>query len=139
MHICSHHFSQSSSPTCFAHLSGQTLFLGSHTGDSHILEIARSPLSGIGSPTLTIHSNIKTVSPEDFFASLDDKGKALDLDGDVSMEDKDISKGTIFQTKGSLLKRLESFKNIAPIIDAIVVDLDESGQVCRCHDDSPSR
>ena len=58
------------------------------------------------------------------------KGRAIpqvdDMDVDVAV---DYSKGRIVEPFGSFVKVLESFKNIAPIMDAIVVDTDGSGQV----------
>ena len=64
-------------------------------------------------------------------AKLSTKGKGravlqddMDIDGDI-----DCSKGRIVEPVGSFIKILESFKNIAPIMDAILVDTDGSGQV----------
>jgi hypothetical protein len=75
---------------------------------------------------------IKPVSSGSLMAKSSAKGKGratlqdddMDVDGDV-----DCSKGRIVEPVGSFIKVLESFKNIAPIMDAVLVDTDGSGQV----------
>lgn len=41
----------------------------------------------------------------------------------------DPTKGTIIGSEGSFINVLDTFKNIAPIVDAVLVDTDGSGQV----------
>ena len=50
----------------------------------------------------------------------------------MDIDDELESKGTgcIVATKGSFLTVLETHKNIAPIIDAVLVNIDNIGQVC---------
>jgi DNA damage-binding protein 1 len=63
------------------------------------------------------------------------KEKALEMDvdavGDMSGTKKEDG-GLIVLGKGSYLSVLEVFKNIAPIVDAALVDTDSSGQVSIC-------
>lgn len=76
-------------------------------------------MSSCDSPTLPIPSSILTVPP----TSLDPvnpKGKGLDLG---------VGKGRVIATEGSFIDVVHTFKNIAPIRDAVLADLDGSGQV----------
>jgi DNA damage-binding protein 1 len=59
------------------------------------------------------------------------KERALEMDVDVgdSSGTKKEGRGLIVLEKGSYLSVLEVFKNIAPIVDAALVDTDGSGQV----------
>ena len=58
------------------------------------------------------------------------KGRAILQDDDMDIDgDVDCSKGRIVEPGDLFIKILESFKNIAPIMDAILVDTDGSGQV----------
>lgn len=78
-------------------------------------------------PTLPIpHSITTTISLENFNKLDDDKGK-----GPSSIHGNGIKKGHIVTTYGSFLEVIQTFKNIAPIRDAVLADLDGSGQVCR--------
>lgn len=66
-----------------------------------------------------------------------DKGKgkstsSMDVD-DVDERAK-IFKGCILQSKGSRLEVLSTYRNIAPINDAILVNIDAGGQVCNVSD-----
>lgn len=54
------------------------------------------------------------------------KGRAL-ADNDADL--KDITKGLVLATMGSYITVIDTFKNIAPIMDAVLVDTDGSGQV----------
>lgn len=56
--------------------------------------------------------------------------KTLDqTDGKGKGPSTDVAKGCVVATKGSYIDVLQTFKNIAPISDAVLVDLDGSGQV----------
>jgi len=60
------------------------------------------------------------------------KGGAISQDDDMDVDvdvDVDRSEGRIVEPVGSFIKVLESFKNIAPIMDAILVDTDGNGKV----------
>ena len=48
----------------------------------------------------------------------------MDVDSDS------LSSGRVITPQGSHLKVLQSFKNIGPVNDALLVDLEGSGQVC---------
>ena len=48
---------------------------------------------------------------------------------DATQESPKPAKGKIVQMRGSVLSVSESFTNIAPIVDAALVDVDDSGQV----------
>lgn len=78
------------------------------------------PISALESPTLPIPTNIPSVPPSVLVPSAKGKGKA---DAD-SKEDR----GYIVNSKGTYVSVLDTFKNIAPIRDAILVDTDGSGQ-----------
>jgi DNA damage-binding protein 1 len=56
------------------------------------------------------------------------KGKGRALDDDDSM--KDSTKSCVIESSGSFISVLHTFKNIAPIMDAALVDIDGSGEVC---------
>ena len=60
------------------------------------------------------------------------KGRALDDDDDDDDDlfSKDAAKGCVIQSSGSFINVLRTFKNIAPIMDAALVDIDGSGEVC---------
>ena len=49
---------------------------------------------------------------------------------DVDSESEMIKNGHILGTRGSYLSVLDSQKNIAPIMDAVLVDIEGTGQVC---------
>lgn len=44
-------------------------------------------------------------------------------------EDVPIKEGKIVRTKGTFLEVLQTYDNIAPILDAALADIDGSGQV----------
>jgi len=62
------------------------------------------------------------------------KERALEMDVDAvgDSSTKKEGRGLIVLGKGSYLSVLEVFKNIAPIVDAALVDTDGSGQVSIC-------
>lgn len=101
--------------------------MGSHMGDSQLLRIHPSPISDHGSDTLPIPLGISTVSPTSLSPG---KGKARASDDDVDMSDaREGRDGRVVATKGTYIEMLETFQNIAPIMDAVLADLDDSGQV----------
>ncbi|TFK70374.1 hypothetical protein BDN72DRAFT_542903 [Pluteus cervinus] len=119
---------ESSAPTTLTYLSSQAIYLGSHVGDSKILQISPTPSSLFTTPTLHVPSEISTVHPDQLMKQADKKGKAPAIDDDVDMESGDPSKGSVLRTTGSFLNTITTFKNIAPILDATLVDIDGSGQ-----------
>jgi DNA damage-binding protein 1 len=90
-------------------------------GDSQLLKIHQTPVSALDSPTLPISPEMKATPPTDLISPSKGKGKA---DADIQEP-----KGFIVEGVGSHVSVLESFKNIAPIVDAVLVDTDGSGQV----------
>ncbi|KAA1475747.1 hypothetical protein DENSPDRAFT_842582 [Dentipellis sp. KUC8613] len=109
---------QVSAPTSLTYLTAQMLFLGSHAGDSQLLHVLQSPQSGIDAPTLAITPEVRTMPPSSLMSS--SKGK-----GTVDIRP---SEGCVIAAKGQYLEVLDTWKNIAPILDAAVVDTDDSGQ-----------
>jgi DNA damage-binding protein 1 len=49
---------------------------------------------------------------------------------DVDNESEMTKNGYILGTRGSYLSVLDTQKNIAPIMDAVLVDIEGTGQVC---------
>ncbi|KAG5639200.1 hypothetical protein H0H81_005679 [Sphagnurus paluster] len=78
------------------------------------------------SPTLPIPAQIKTIAAVNFGRASTGKGKGRATDDDNN--DRDPSKGVVVQSMGSFISIVETFKNIAPIVDAILVDIDHSGE-----------
>lgn len=99
------------------YLANQVVYLGSHFGDSQLLQISPFPVSSPDCPTLPIPASIRTIKPKD----LGTMAKNRNDDG---------TEGIIVNGIGSHLIELESFNNLAPIVDGILVDTDNSGQVC---------
>lgn len=115
-------------------MTNQVLYLGSHLGDSQLLQLTTGPTSLEAPSSLIIPEGVKTVSKESLTTVLSKKGKGKadvdDHDMDVDSEGgDDYSKGRVVEPSGSYLTVLEAYKNIAPIMDAVLVDVDGSGQV----------
>ncbi|KAJ3503729.1 hypothetical protein NLJ89_g8306 [Agrocybe chaxingu] len=94
---------ETSSPTTLTYLTNHIVYLGSHLGDSQLLQISQSATSAQDSPLLIIPSEIKTVSPGSLSNVPSKKGKEKAL----AQDDMDVD------DDGA-----ESFKSIAPIMDA---------------------
>ncbi|KAJ6557241.1 CPSF A subunit region-domain-containing protein [Mycena vulgaris] len=117
---------ETSPPTTLTYLANQILYVGSHAGDSKLVQISSTPLSSVESPTLPIPSDIKTASPGRLAPpSAKGKGKA---------ENSEPLRDCVLDVKGSFLTNVSTFKNIAPILDAALVDMDNSGhqQIVTC-------
>ncbi len=99
------------------------LYLGSHFGDSQLLRIHPSPIANAASDTLPIPKGVATISSAALASS--DKGKERAGQED-SPEDQS---GRIVNAKGTFLEMLQTYDNIAPIMDAVLEDIDGSGQV----------
>lgn len=117
-----------------SYLTNQTLYVGSHLGDSQLVQISPTPISSQDLSILSVPIEVKTVSANSLMSLASNKGKEkagpqddMDVDGeDVA----DYSKlGRVVEPQGSYINVLESYKNIAPIMDAISVDTDGNGQV----------
>lgn len=110
------------------------MYLGSHFGDSQILRINPSAVSALESPTLPVPPDITTISPAQLTASVTSakgKGKerAMEVDTDDEGRKQKEGRGVIVVGTGSYLSSVQTFKNIAPIMDAALVNMDKSGQV----------
>ena len=115
-------------------MTNQTLFLGSHLGDSQLLQISPTPTSSLLLPTLPTPPEVKLTMAGKLGAPSTGKGKSRRLDDDDDANDdlftKDPAKGCVISSSGSFINVLHTFKNIAPIMDAALVDIDGSGEVC---------
>ncbi|KAJ7645598.1 mono-functional DNA-alkylating methyl methanesulfonate N-term-domain-containing protein [Mycena polygramma] len=115
---------ETSSPTTLTYLANQILYVGSHAGDSQLVQISSTPLSSSDeNPTLPIPPEIETVAAARLAPpSAKGKGSAETL------------RDCVLDVKGSFLRVIETFKNIAPIMDATLVDTDNSGhrQIVTC-------
>ncbi|KAF8967077.1 CPSF A subunit region-domain-containing protein [Flammula alnicola] len=121
-----------SPPTTLTYLTNQIIYVGSHLGDSQLVQISSNATSVQDMPSLTIPSDIKTVTSGSLMTVSSKKGKekAVSQD-DMDVDDEnvdDYSKGRVVEPMGSFINVLDSYKNIAPIMDAISVDTDGSGQ-----------
>lgn len=104
--------------------------MGSHTGDSQLIHVHATAQNDVDIDTLPIPNGITTVSP----ASLpgETRGSPSIDDDDVDMEsveDKREGQGKIVALKGTHIEVLDRFRNLAPILDAVLADTDQSGQV----------
>ena len=73
---------------------------------------------------------MKLTSPGELGAPSTGKGKGRASDYEDSNVIRDPAKGCVVKSLGSFVSVLQTFKNIAPIMDGIVVDMDGSGEVC---------
>ncbi len=115
------------------YLTSQVIYVGSHLGDSQVVEISPTPVSSAKTRTLPIPREIETVDPSTLI-SFKSKGKAkCDSNDEFAMDvdnELDVTKrGHILEMQGSYLSVLDTQKNIAPIMDAVLVDIDGPGQV----------
>lgn len=124
---------ETSPPTTLTYLTTQTLFLGSHLGDSQLLQINPTPTFSLSSPTLATPPEVKLTPAGRLGVSNTGKGKGRALDDNNDFT-KDPAKGCVIESYGSFVSVLHTFKNIAPIMDAALVDIDGSGerQVVTC-------
>ena len=112
----------------------RSLYLGSHTGDSQLLQISSSPVSTQEVPSISIPPEIHTCSSGSLSATSPRKGKEKEpsQNNDMDVDEPiggDFSKGRVVEAMGSFITVLDSYKNIAPIMDAILVDTDGTDEV----------
>ncbi|KXN88147.1 DNA damage-binding protein 1a [Leucoagaricus sp. SymC.cos] len=118
-----------SPPTSLTYLTNQIVYVGSHMGDSQLVQLSPTPTSSIDQPTLPIPEDIHTVSSSSIDGSVTKKGKGRAISPTFdNMEIDDEAgdpqeSGKLVATKGSYVTVLEQFKNIAPIVDACLVDI----------------
>jgi DNA damage-binding protein 1 len=119
------HAHQISSPTTLSYLDNQILYVGSHYGDAQIIRLHETPFR---SAPLPVPSDIRTSLLSNI--TLKPKGKAR-ANPDVTDDGDDNDhrdKGKVIKAEGSYVEVLEQFSNIAPIVDATLVDPENSGQ-----------
>ncbi|KAG2758166.1 hypothetical protein P692DRAFT_20763238 [Suillus brevipes Sb2] len=105
---------ETSASTTLTYLDNQVFYNGSHFGGSQLLQITTTPSSALDAPTLPVPSTLPTISPNA-------------LNSHVSGRNND-GPGYIVVGIGSYITELESFNNLAPILDAVLIDTDGSGQ-----------
>ncbi|KAK7464711.1 hypothetical protein VKT23_005917 [Stygiomarasmius scandens] len=121
--------------TSITYLTNQAFYVGSHLGDSHVAQISPTPLSHSDQLTLPIDPEIRSISSEllgsERVTNNKGKGKVSDDFEDTAFAE---GKGRVVRTHGRYLTVLQSFKNIAPIHDGALVDLDGNGrhQIVTC-------
>ncbi|KAJ7505532.1 CPSF A subunit region-domain-containing protein [Mycena galericulata] len=117
---------ETSPSTTLTYLTNQVLYIGSHAGDSQLVQIRSTPLSSSDEPTLPIPPEITTIPPGRL-APPSAKGKGR-------QELAEPLRDCVLDVSGSFIRVFETFKNIAPILDAALVDTDNSGhqQVVTC-------
>lgn len=95
-----------------------------------MIRVSPTPTSGLDSATLPIPHSVSAFNPND-----KGKGKSTDnMDIDDADDKEKIFKGYILQSQGSHIEVLSTYRNIAPINDAILVNIDAGGQVCNFSD-----
>ncbi|THH20561.1 hypothetical protein EW146_g835 [Bondarzewia mesenterica] len=109
-----------SPPTTLTYLGSQMMYLGSHLGDSQLLRIHQSAISTPDSPTLPIPPDVVTIPTTSLVSSGKGKGKTS-----IGLKKED---GRVVMNKGNFLEVVDTWKNIAPIMDAVLADTDGSGQ-----------
>ncbi|EKM59045.1 uncharacterized protein PHACADRAFT_181065 [Phanerochaete carnosa HHB-10118-sp] len=116
-----------SSPTTLSYLSSQVLYVGSVLGNSQLLRISPSPVGDIDSDTLPIPGGIHTIKPAEL-STLRAESPDEDYDMRDAFDTPEGRGGKIVNCKGRFIEELTQYANIAPIVDAVMADPDESGQ-----------
>lgn len=115
------------------YLTNQSVYVGSHLGDSQLVQISPSAISAEIPETLIIPPDVAAVSASSVSSAASSrKGKEKASQNDMEVDeddDGDHSKGRVVDPQGTYINVLETYKNIGPIMDAISVDIDGSGQV----------
>lgn len=116
---------ETSPSTTISYLTNGVVFLGSFSGNSQIVKIQR--IASSMPSTLLIPSTIKTVPVGS------SKGKERADHDDMDVDTEPVN-GSILQPQGSFLEILETYTNIAPINDAILVEsrADNQRQIVTC-------
>ncbi|TRM61119.1 mono-functional DNA-alkylating methyl methanesulfonate N-term-domain-containing protein [Schizophyllum amplum] len=112
-----------SPPKSITHLSGSKVYIGSHFGDAQLIDVNIATVDGSPVPIL---KGLPTVRPDE----LDGVGPPTTF-SDPTQDLPDLAKankGKIIQTSGSYVSVDQTYTNIAPIEDAVLVDIDGSGQ-----------
>ncbi|KAL0569702.1 hypothetical protein V5O48_012262 [Marasmius crinis-equi] len=118
---------ETSSPKTISYLANQAVFIGSHFGSSQVVKIHLQSTSSDNDPTLEIPSTVKAV--EKSLLEKDREPRIDEVDEEEEEEEHDgYKKGRVIYNRGTYLTVLQTFKNIAPILDAVLADTDNSGQ-----------
>ncbi|THH31175.1 hypothetical protein EUX98_g3000 [Antrodiella citrinella] len=110
---------ETSPSTSLAYLSNQVVFVGSHLGPSQLLRIHQEIVGTSSGDTLPIPSGVAAV------LSLSNPDGDDDDEGPI---DNRKPKGIIIRNKGNHVEVLDTYRNIAPIMDAVLADTESSGQ-----------
>jgi DNA damage-binding protein 1 len=78
-------------------------------------------MSDISAPTLPIPADVPTVQLSSFSTSNKGKGRAW-----VTERERE---GRVLALNGTFIEVLDTWKNVGPILDAVLTDTDGSGQV----------
>ncbi|KAJ8080825.1 hypothetical protein PM082_017660 [Marasmius tenuissimus] len=115
---------ETSSPKTISYLDNQAVFIGSHFGDSQVVKIHPQSASNDTKSALEIPLSVRTVTKSTL-----DKDADRDIEeSDGADEDGGFKKGRVIDAQGTYLTVLHTFKNIAPVLDAALVDVDNTGQ-----------
>lgn len=106
-----HSLFQTSPASAFTYLTSQVVYVGSCLADSLLIRLHHTPWRDPDRPTLEIPLDITT-------ASLETTSRPVTKDG------------VVIDAKGNYIEILEEYPNLAPVEDAVLVDLAGSGQVC---------
>jgi DNA damage-binding protein 1 len=108
------------SPACtITYLTTQIVYLGSHLGDSQLLRIHSSPADSAHNHIISISPDIPVIAPSRINTAI--------LQDDDEF-DTGTSNGQVIESTGTYVTVLQTFKNIAPIADAVLADLNGNGQ-----------
>ncbi|KAH8104484.1 mono-functional DNA-alkylating methyl methanesulfonate N-term-domain-containing protein [Cristinia sonorae] len=110
---------EASPSTSLTHLASQVIYVGSHLGPSQLLRIHQEIISSPENDTLPIPAGVTTVTS---LAHIDEE------DDTDSAADRRKGNGVIIRNKGVHLEVLDSYRNISPIMDAVLADTEYSGQ-----------
>ena len=97
------------------------VYIGSHLGPSQLIRLHQEIIDSPEDDTVHIPSGVSTV---DSLSHRDDGDE-----GEESRSDNRKASGTILRSKGVRLEVLDTYRNIAPIMDAVLADPEFSGQV----------
>ncbi|TCD64528.1 hypothetical protein EIP91_003995 [Steccherinum ochraceum] len=113
-----------SPPTSITYLSNQVLYVGSHLGPAQLVRMHQEIIDSPEDDTLPIPSGFSTATSLSSPAAEDESG-----DGHI---DNRRANGIIIRSKGNHLEILDTYRNIAPIMDAVLADPESSGQIVTC-------
>ncbi|THG98601.1 hypothetical protein EW026_g3605 [Hermanssonia centrifuga] len=124
---------ETSTPTTLSYLSSQVLYVGSHTGDAQLIRIHATAQTNLDTDTLPISNGFQTILPTELARQVqrrEPQGEDYEMHDNAEQKEKEreIRNGRIINGKGSYVEVLDSYRNLAPILDAVSADTDDSGQ-----------